>query len=126
MDNRRTYPYKDFLSWIEESRTVAGRRELLLSLAARVPDMLDCIRSYETGAEDICAAAVATGMDEYGAQSLLWAWRKYQNLLSVKNHELLCRPGVQSQVRREVLEWRMAKEQNDERALWEIAQRLGN
>ena len=126
MDNRRTYPYKDFLSWIEESRTVADRRELLLSLAARVPYMLDCIRSYETGAENIGAAVLALGMDAYEYAPLLWAWRKYQNLLSIKNHELLCRPGVQSQVRREVLEWRMAKEQNDECALWEIATRLGN
>lgn len=126
MDNRRTYPYKDFLSWIEESRVVADRRELLLSLAARVPEILDCIRSYETGAQDIGAAALARVIDTDESQPLLWAWRKYQNLLSVKNHELLCRPGVQSQVRREVLEWRMAKEQNDERALWEIARRLGN
>lgn len=109
MDNRRKYPFQDFLSWIEESRTVAGRRELLLSLAARVPDMLDRIRSYETGAEDIGAAAVATGMDEYELQSLLWAWRRYQEYLYRKMHERLCRPCEQSKTRREVLEWRKEK-----------------
>lgn len=109
MDNRRTYPYKDFLSWIEESRTVSDRRELLLSLAARVPDMLDCIRSYETGAEDICAAALERGIDAYESQPLLWAWRRYQEYLYRKMHERLCRPGEQSKTRREVLEWRKEK-----------------
>ena len=111
MDNRRKYPFQDFLSWIEESRTVAGRRELLLSLAARVPDMLDCIRSYETGAEDICAATAARGVDAYESAPLLWAWYRYQEYLYRKMHERLCRPGEQSKTRREVLEWR--KEEAD-------------
>lgn len=109
MDNRRKYPFQDFLSWMEESRVVADRRELLLSLTARVPDMLDCIRSYETGAEDICAAAVARGVDAYESAPLLWAWRRYQEYLYRKMHERLCRPGEQSKTRSEVLGWRKEK-----------------
>lgn len=109
MDNRRKYPFQDFLSWMEESRVVADRREFLLSLAARVPDMLDCIRSYETGAEDIGAAAVARGIDACQSLPLLWAWRRYQEYLYRKMHERLCRPGEQSKTRREVVEWRKEK-----------------